>query len=151
MPTEDRVEDIMTKDVLMIDADSSALVAARIISPLGYLIIMKGVRATGIVTEHDIVLKVTANGTDPSKLCVRDIMSTPVISVTSDASVEDAAEMMTECKIRRLAVTKGDGTFVGVVTLEDLARVLAKDSNYQDPALNALARIRANVSPGPYQ
>lgn len=137
--SQESVQDIMTKDTLTVSQDSSVLDAAAIISPFGYLIVMKDGHAIGIVTEQDIVLNVTARNADPSKVSVKDIMSSPIRSVMANASVKDAADTMTKCKFRRLAVTNDDGAFVGMITMEDLAKLLAKKGNFQDPTLDALS------------
>ena len=132
----------MTENVLTVNPGSSVLDAAAVISPLGYLMVIKDGRAIGIVTEQDIVSKVTAKNADPSVILVREIMSTPVISVRADASVEDAAGIMTRYRFRRVAVANDDGTFAGVVTVDDLARLLAKKSG---GALNALFEPRVII------
>jgi CBS domain-containing protein len=139
----------MSKDVSTIDMNESVFSAAANISKkaIGCLIVVKNRQAIGIVTEQDIVTKVTANAADPKKVYVKDIMSTPVISVKSMASLREAAELMTEYKVRRLAVVEDDGALSGLITTEDLARWLAKQGNYEDPALNAIAKVKG----GPYQ
>lgn len=137
-----KVRDIMTKGALTIDPGSSVLQAAAIISPLGYLMVIRDGRAVGIITEQDIVSKVTAKNADPSKVLVKDVMSAPVMSVRADAGAEDAAGIMTRYRFRRMAVANDDGTFAGVVTVDDLARLLAKESS---SALNALFEPRVSI------
>ena len=107
--------------------------------------------AIGIVTERDLVTKVIADALDPAKVLVRDIMSTPIITVTPDASMSDAAELMSEYMIRRLVVLDSDQNLVGIITAGDLARVLAKKHDYKVAALNALGRVQGEPTGGPYQ
>lgn len=149
MSLDESVEQLMSKDVLTIDMNDSVLSAAANISKksVGCLIVVRDRQAVGIVTEQDIVTKVTANAADPKKVYVRDIMSTPVISVKRLATLRDAAELMTEYKVRRLVVVEEDGALSGLITTEDFARWLAKQGDYQDAALNAIAKLKA----GPYQ
>jgi CBS domain-containing protein len=72
--------------------------------------------AVGIVTEYDIVLKVTAEGVDPEKVLAQDIMSSPLISVTKNVSVLEAAEKMSTFKVRKFVVTDERGKLVGLIT-----------------------------------
>ena len=107
--------------------------------------------ALGIVTERDLVTKVIADALDPAKVLVRDIMSTPLITIGPEAKMSDAAELMSEYMIRRLIVVGQDGSLVGIITAGDLAKVLAKQHDYKEAALNALARVQGGPSGGPYQ
>lgn len=90
---------------------------------VGSLIVVKGERAVGIVTERDIVTKVAADDRKPSTLRVRDVMTSPVISVHPHEEVQEAARTMSARRIRRLAVVE-DGKLVGVVTENDILRIL---------------------------
>jgi len=103
----------------------------------------------GIVTEHDIVQRVVANGLDPKNVLLSDIMSQPVIYTTPDASILQAARLMTQYKIRRLPVVD-KGRVVGMVTADDIAHYLAKLKDYNDEFLNALARYSKPPVEGPY-
>jgi CBS domain-containing protein len=143
----------MSKEIETIDLDKSVKAAATVLAKRrnGCLVVVRDKIVAGIVTEQDIVSKVTASGVDPSKVLVRDVMSTPVISVEDTATLKEAAEKMSEYDIRRLIVVDRLGSLSGVITAEDLARWLAKQSNYDDVALNAIARVKKESSGGPYQ
>ena len=151
MSLEEKVEVVMSSDVATIETGRSAKEAAAVIPETGCLIVLSGMQPLGIVTENDIVKKVTARGSDPSKVVVGDIMSTPIISVKSKSSIKDAAEIITRFKVKRLAVISEDSKCVGILTTEDIARWLAKQSDYEDPALNALARIQQSTNAEPYR
>jgi CBS domain-containing protein len=103
----------------------------------------------GIVTEHDIVQRVVANGLDPKNVLLSDIMSQPVIFTTPDASILQAARLMTQYKIRRLPVVDKERV-VGMITADDIAHYLAKLKDYSDEFLNALARYSKPPAEGPY-
>ena len=107
--------------------------------------------AIGIVTERDLVSKVLADAVDPTKVFVKDVMSTPLITVSPNASMTEAAAQMTEYKIRRLAVVDRNGAMVGIVTTGDIARALAESRGYREATFNAMARYRDSVENGPYQ
>ena len=108
-------------------------------------------RAIGIVTERDLVSKVLADAFDPTRVYVKDIMSTPLITISPNASLTDAAAQMAEYQVRRLVVVDQRGSMVGIITAGDIARSLAEKHGYKEATLNALARYKEGTEGGPYQ
>src|SRR2546422_1078851 len=76
----------------------------------------------GIVTERDILTKVAAPDKQPSRVLVRDIMTSPVVVVHPHEEVAEAAKLMSQRKIRRLPVVQ-EGKLVGMITENDIIRV----------------------------
>ena len=150
---EETVTGIMETRVLTVDLNSSAEGCAKAMSRRGVssAVVVQSQRAVGIVTERDLVSKVIADGLDASKVLVRDIMSTPLITVSPEATMTKAAEVMAEYRIRRLVVMDREGNMVGILTAGDLARTLAEQKGYRDPTFNAIARYKEDTEPGPYQ
>lgn len=146
------VGEIMVTDVPVVEIGENVKEAASLMEKKGYgcLVVTDSGIATGIVTESDIVLKVTAEGVDPSKVLIQDIMSSPLISVTDDATIGDVAKVMSALKVRKVVVTDEDGALIGLVTTIDLAKWLSAKKNYSDLALNALAKIGPGEG-GPYE
>lgn len=79
----------------------------------------------GIVTERDLLRRVIVPGLDPSKTRVKEVMSSPLVTVKADAYIVDAGRLMSERDIRRLLVVEDDKP-VGVVTEKDLLRAFNK-------------------------
>lgn len=76
----------------------------------------------GIVTTSQIFLKVFAEGRDPAKVAVSEIMTpAPLTTIDLDASTREAAELMRKHNVRRLPVMK-EGALVGIVTSKDLLK-----------------------------
>src|SRR4030095_15657018 len=75
----------------------------------------------GVVTDRDIVCRTVARGQNPLHLTPGDRMSTPVVTVAQDMSVNDCSRVMEENKIRRVPVVDKDGACCGIVALADLA------------------------------
>lgn len=73
----------------------------------------------GIVTSIDICDKIVAHGRNPSELKVRDIMSTPLITVPKDATVQDCAKLMMEKRIHHLPVADEHGNVIGMISATD--------------------------------
>jgi CBS domain-containing protein len=112
---------VMRRDILSTNADTSVQNAAVQMQDqgVGSLLVKNGKDAVGILTETDIVQKVVAEGLDPSTTLVRDVMSTPLITVEAKQSVVDADELMERHHIRHLVVSE-KGKVVGIVSVRDL-------------------------------
>jgi len=80
----------------------------------------------GIITERDIIKKVSAQNKVADQVAVRHIMSSPLIAVKSIDSIDTAAEAMAKNKVKRLVVLEQDGTIIGVLSVSDIAKKLAK-------------------------
>ena len=105
---------------------------------VGCLIVTGSGGAIGMVTERDILRKVTAAGIDPRKVRVSQIMSTPLVAVSMETSIGEAAKKMTENGIKRLVVMGEEGTFLGLVTMTDVVRWLAKREELSESLVNYL-------------
>jgi CBS domain-containing protein len=88
-------------------------------SNIGALLVTNGTKLVGIVTERDIIAKVMAEGKDPQTVKVCEIMTEEVIMVGPNQDIEDAADVMTEKKIKKLPVVSG-GQLVGIITATDI-------------------------------
>lgn len=151
---EPTVGELMEKQVVSVGLNTNVLDCVRTMGKRKVscaVIVSEEGGAVGIVTERDLVTKVIADALDPASVLVRDIMSTPLITISPDAKMSDSAELMSEYVIRRLIVVDSDGSLVGIITAGDLARVLAKQHDYKEAALNALGRVRGEPTGGPYQ
>jgi CBS domain-containing protein len=78
-------------------------------------------RLKGMITDRDIVVKVIAQGGDPSQTKVSELAQGKPVTVGADNSVEDALDVMAEHKIRRLPVIDDQKKLVGIVSQADIA------------------------------
>jgi CBS domain-containing protein len=76
----------------------------------------------GVVTDRDIVCRTVAKDKNPLELTAADCMSTSIVTVTPDTSVEECCRIMEEKQIRRVPVVDAKGACCGIVALADLAR-----------------------------
>lgn len=81
----------------------------------------------GIVTDRDVVIEVVAPGLAPQVITVGDIMLPAIFTIDEDSSVFDAIRLMTSKGVRRLPVVKKDGNLVGIITLDDLLLLMARE------------------------
>ena len=108
-----------------IPSNTTICEAAKIMDQrlLGSVLIEGNAGIVGIMTERDILRKVVAKGENPEKLCVKDIMSYPLITIDADEDALEASRIMDEKKIRRLVVTD-NGVIVGKITANSISRNL---------------------------
>jgi len=89
----------------------------------------KGSVPVGIVTDRDIVVAVVAEGVDPRKVTVGDVMRPELVAVKEDVSVFEALRLMRGRGIRRVPVLAADGSLAGIVTVDDLLEIVAEELN----------------------
>lgn len=83
-------------------------------------------KPVGIVTERDLLKKVSASNKLAKSIAAKKIMSSPVITVKAFDSIETAAAVMAKNKVKRLVVLEDDGSLAGVLSATDIARKLAR-------------------------
>jgi CBS domain-containing protein len=151
--SESTIKDIMTEFVQTIPVNSSVSEASQIMTKLGMgsLVVTQQEQPVGMLTERDIVTKVVSQDLNPSKVLVDKVMSNPIISIEPSRIIGEAALMMSVYKIRRLVVVGQDGNLVGIVTATDIASWLARNEDYKNNALNAIARLHDMQQCIPYQ
>jgi CBS domain-containing protein len=145
------VRELMRRKVFTLDKDKSVKEAAKLMqkNDVSSVLVESDDMIVGIVTERDIVRKIVAEGFDPSKVLLQDIMTSPLIVVSPDATVEDASKLMVTFGVRRLPVMQ-DRMLVGIISASDIAAYLAKEKKYEDSILNAVARISKEELPPSY-
>ena len=78
-------------------------------------------RILGVITDRDIVCRVVAAGENPTDAIVEDAMSSPVVTVRSDSSLQDCLNLMESRQIRRMPVVDADERCCGIVSQADIA------------------------------
>jgi CBS domain-containing protein len=76
----------------------------------------------GMITDRDIACRVVAQGLNPLDLTAREAMTSTVVSITPDTSLEECLDLMEESQVRRIAVVNDDGKICGIVAQADVAR-----------------------------
>ncbi len=117
------VRDVMTRQVIVIDPDRTIADAAKRMAAkkIGGLVVVEHGRPIGLLTDRDILWSVTAKGQNPSKVLVRDIMTSPVATVSPLTTLRAAARVMLEKKTRWIVVTRLENV-EGIVTASDLTQ-----------------------------
>ncbi len=122
-PATMKVHEIMTPAPQVISPGDPASLAAGLMRDLdvGMIPVCDGERVVGMVTDRDIVIRLVAEGLDPSTTMVDRVMTREVLYCFHDESTEYAAAMMENHQVRRLVVLDRDKRLVGIVSLGDLA------------------------------
>jgi CBS domain-containing protein len=124
--------------VLRVDADSSVLNAVRrmVDFNVGSLLVTDHGRDIGIVTERDYLRRVTLEGRDEHETPVREIISSPLVVVTPQTTVEECMALMTDRRIRHVPVVGSDGEVVGLVSIGDLVKFRSRQQSFELQYLN---------------
>ena len=128
------VSEIMPQKKVVVTVDindnPSALDVAKLMAKnrIGSVVVIEGdiKRPVGMITERDIIKKVTAQNESADQVAVRHIMSSPLITVKSIDSIDTAAETIAGNRVKRLVVLEQDGSMVGILSVSDIAKKLAK-------------------------
>lgn len=120
------------RSLYRIDADASVLDAVRAMvdANVGSLLVTIDGQIEGIVTERDYLRRVTLEGRDERATPVREIMSSPLIVVRPDTSLEECRSLMTERRIRHLPVVEGSEV-VAVVSIGDVVKFATDQQSYE--------------------
>jgi CBS domain-containing protein len=123
MEAEMQVRECMTTDVKIINPDVTLREAAGLMraQDTGFLPVGENDRLVGTLTDRDLAVRAVCEGKDPNTTKVREAMSEQIVYCFDDQDTAEAAEIMGERQIRRLAVLNHDKRLVGVISLGDIA------------------------------
>ncbi len=144
-----KVKDVVKTPIISIDGHATVLEAAKLMGEKqisGVVVTVDGV-PSGLLTERDIVVRVVSKNLDPSKTLVKDVMSTPLITVDIDASLLEAVDLMNRKRVRRVVVTDDKGV-VGLFTVRDvlaLSRICSYCGKQLKPVLPSQPEAEADV------
>jgi len=115
-----------------IDADASILEAVEqmVEANVGSLLVTESGEVTGIVTERDYLRRVVVEGRTDRETPVREIMSSPLIVVTPQTSVDECMALMTNRRIRHLPVVDA-GKVAGIVSIGDVVKFQSRQQSFE--------------------
>lgn len=128
------LKDVYTADVVCCARDTPLLEVARLLRGrhTGDVVVVDDPDEdripAGLVTDRDIVVKVLAADQDPRKVTAGQVMRTPLVTAGENEDSSEALARMRKHGVRRLPVTNAAGSLVGIVTLDDLLRLVITDA-----------------------
>ena len=115
------VRDVMSKDVRVVRPDTSVkeVVATMNKFDIGSIVVVQGDRPVGIITERDILRRLVEPCIAPETLTARQIMTSPVLTISETANIEETAKLMARKRVKKLPVIN-NGKLVGMITYTDI-------------------------------
>lgn len=140
-PKAVKVGEIMTEKLESINVLNTAQEAAAKMAEknVGSLAVLDDSgKALGIVTERDLARRVCATDKTSNSMTVGQMMSSPVITVRSSYSLEEAADVMIEKKVRHLLVVDENNEPVGIITPTDLVAYIKETADMRTEKLDSV-------------
>jgi CBS domain-containing protein len=132
----------MSKNIVSMSSQTNALEAAKTMlnRKISSILLTDETRKTvGIITEKDLLREICSKNLLAQSVATGSVMSTPLLTIDKNLSMEDAAKLMVEFRVRHVAVEdKENGNIIGVITSSDLAfyvKNLIPDNYAMAPAL----------------
>ncbi len=115
------VRDVMTPQVVTEDEETpvTKISTDMEVSGIGSVVITKEDKPVGIITDRDIATKVIMKNRRPSEIKAKEIMSSPLVTIEPDTSIEKACELLAEKGIRRVPVIEDD-KLVGIISVRNI-------------------------------
>lgn len=110
--------------IATVEADNTVISALRVMANrgIGAVLVTDNGALAGIFSERDYARKVVLQGKDSATTPVRDIMTSKLIHVTPDMTVDQAMQLMSDKRIRHLPVLDPAGSLIGVVSIGDMVK-----------------------------
>ncbi len=117
-----------SRTLYSVEPEDPVLEAIRLMAEhyIGALLVLKGTELQGIISERDYARKVILHGRSSAETPVWQIMSSPVITVSPEQTVQDCMKLMTERRVRHLPVVE-DGKVIGMVSIGDLVKTVIEE------------------------
>jgi CBS domain-containing protein len=118
------VRDVMTKEPRVVRRDTNVqeIVATMNKYDISSIIVVEEKRPVGIVTHKDILSKLVQARIPPDAVTAREVMTSPVVTISEESSVEEAARLMSKKHIKKLIVTGNNNELAGIITSSDIVR-----------------------------
>jgi CBS domain-containing protein len=94
---------------------------------VGCLVVVEDQRPLGILTDRDLALRLLREKLDPGAVRVRELMHAPAVTIAEDEPLDVALRTLRAAAVRRLPVVDAEGKLAGIVTVDDLLRVVTTE------------------------
>ena len=108
------------------------------------VVIERGDAPVGIVTERDLVRQVCSKDISSDSVLIQEIMSSPIVTIDVNASIEQAADKMIQNKVRHLLIVD-DGRIYGIITPSDFTIYLTENLNMDEVNARILQSLKEDI------
>ncbi|MFZ0568579.1 MAG: CBS domain-containing protein [Nitrososphaeraceae archaeon] len=108
------------------------------------VVIERGDAPVGIVTERDLVRQVCSKDISSDSVLIQEIMSSPIVTIDVNASIEQAADKMIQNKVRHLLIVE-DGRIYGIITPSDFTIYLTENLNMDEVNARILQSLKEDI------
>ena len=111
---------------ILVDSKSSIIEVAEVMTSkdVGSVLVTVDGKEKGILTERDLTRKVVAKGLDSKLTLAMEVMSSPLLTVSQEATLLEAAEIMSRKRVRRLPVVDEHGAVIGIISTRIISYAL---------------------------
>ena len=137
------ISEIMTVKIETIGLEETAQVAAKSMrdkNVSSLIVVDKNDQAIGIVTERDLVREVCIQDASSNEFIIQHVMSSPIVTIDPNSSIETAASVMLQNKVRHLVVVNGSKT-AGIITSSNFINYLNGQLDLDDVNARILAAL----------
>jgi CBS domain-containing protein len=127
-----RVGEVCNREVVVTDKNATLVETAKLMRSqhVGDVVVVEerpdGIYPVGILTDRDIVVELIADEVDLAAVSVGDVMTFELVTASEADDLFDTIKRMRNKGIRRLPVVAGNGTLVGILTVDDLIDLVAE-------------------------
>ena len=116
------VRDIMSKDVKTVNNNTTVkeVIALMTKYDKDAILVEQSGKPTGIITVKDVLIRAVEMGAPLSTIIARMVYTNPLVVINENASVEEAANLMKEWKIKHLPIVDKEGCLIGMVNDRDI-------------------------------
>lgn len=142
------IGEIMTTRIETIGLEDNAQEAARKMkhkNVSSLVVVDKNDQAVGIVTERDLVREVCVQDASSNQHIIKNIMSSPIVTIDPNSSVETAANVMMQNKVRHLVVVNEKKT-LGIITATNFVNYLNQHLDLDDVNARILSALSEEPS-----
>ncbi len=126
------IGEVCTKPVVTVSPAATIREAAHLMQAknVGAIVVVNDGRPSGILTDRDVAVRVVAQGQDPSKVQVGDVMRKNPAVISEDKGIFDAFKLFGADGVRRLPVVNKEGRLTGIVALDDLLMLVGAEMGH---------------------
>jgi len=117
------------KTVVSVPPETPVVEAAKLMEQknVGSVVVVKGEKPVGLLTDRDVALRVMAKGKNPEAIKVQEVMTKNPVVLKGDMGLFEALESVKRKGMRRFPVVNSKGKLVGIITLDDMIYLLGRE------------------------